>query len=203
MPDCAKVPPHLPEQRPALDLSLAFPAALRPAVAALTALPAWDPGHNVGAFDVMLNDELLSIPSRVYFFQSVLWDIGGERTPLERDIAWCLGTRHHSGRVREQCLRRMLAAPQPWMAPFIVQLIGEYVVEIVEPIATALPTFAPEMQAALAAFVRDNPRYLNTIDSRTVSYWMCYYLRQYPQRASYPGAVAVAYLRALAQQAAG
>jgi len=197
MPDCAKV---LVAPTP-LDLSLAFPAALRPTVSALTA--GWDSGaHRHYTYTVTLAGETLTIPSRVYYCQSVLWHIGGERTPLEHDIAWCLGTRHHSGYVREECLRRMLAAPQSWMAPFIVQLIGEYVVEIVDPIAVALPTLAPHMQAALAAFVRDNPRYLNTIDSRTVSYWM-YYQREYPQRASYPGTVAMAYLRRLAKQAPG
>jgi hypothetical protein len=198
MPDCAKV---LAAPTP-LDLSLAFPAALRPTVSALTA--GWDSGaHRHYSYTVTFAGETLTIPSRVYYFQGILWNIGGERTPLERDIAWCLGTRHHSGYVREECLRRMLAAPQPWMAPFIVQLIGEYVVEIVEPIAAALPTLAPEMQAALAAFVRDNPRYLKTIDSRAVNYWSYGYRHAYPQRAAYPGLVAVAYLRGLAQQATG
>ena len=193
MPDCAKVR----AAPPPLDLSLAFPPALRHAAASLSAGAGWDTDHWHTTYTVMFEGARLMIPWRLYCKQSVLWQREG-RTPLEREIAWCLGSRHHSGYVREECLRRMLAAPHPWMTPFIVQLIGEYVVEIVEPIAQALPALAPEMQHALGAFVRDNPRYLNTIDSRVVSYWN-YYKREYPQRADYPGARAVAWLRALAR----
>ena len=194
MPDCAKVPPHLPEQRPPLDLSLAFPAALRPAATALSA--AWDPDRNLHSHTVTFEGEQLTIPSRVYFNPNLIWQ-PADHSQRQQGIAWCLGTLHHSGYTREECVRKMLAAPQPWMAPFIVQLIGEYVVEIVQPIADALPTLAPDMQRALARFVRDNPRYLNTIDSRTISYWM-YYMQTYPERAGYPGVRAVNYLRALA-----
>jgi hypothetical protein len=195
MPRAAKVP-AVP--RP-LDLSLAFPAALRPAAAALSA--DWDPHRDLYSYSVTFKGERLTIPSRVYFDLNLIWQAAG-RSQLQQGIAWCLGTRHHNGYVREECLSQMLAAPQPWMAPFIVQLIGEYVLEIVQSIADALPGLAPAMQHALAGFVRDNPRYLNTIDSRTISYWR-YYMQAYPERASYPGARAVAWLRALAAQAAG
>jgi hypothetical protein len=191
MPRAAKVP-AVP--RP-LDLSLAFPAALRPTATALSA--GWDPERKLYSHTVTFEGEQLTIPTRVYFDPNLLWQ-SQDRSQLQQGVAWCLGTRHHSGYVREGCLRKMLAAPQPWMAPFIVQLIGEYVVEIVQPIADALPGLAPDMQHALAAFVRDNPRYLNTIDSRTISYWRYYYLRAYPERAGYPGVRAVDYLRALA-----
>lgn len=194
MPPCVKMPAA---PRP-LDLSLAFPSALRPAAAALSR--GWNPDEPLFSYTVMFEREALIIPSRVYFQQGVLWNIGGDRAPLERDIAWCLGTRHHSGYVREECLRRLLAAPQPWMVPFIVQLIGEYVVQIVEPIADALPAMAPEMQDAFAGFIRANPRYLQTIDSRAVNYWSIGYRTAYPDRADYPGIRAVAYLRALAAQ---
>lgn len=202
MPDCAKVPPHRARPYPPVDLSLAFPTALRPAVTALTTSAAWNPGHNVGTFEVMLCGEQVWIPNRVYFFQRVLWGIGDERTALDNGIAWCIGTRHHSGYVREGCLRHLLSAPQAWMAPFVVQLIGEYVVEIVQPIAAALAAPDPRLRAALAGFVRENPRHLDTIERRVISYWSYYYRGQYPDRACYPGALAVARLRAMAQEQA-
>jgi len=190
MPRTAKVPAA---PRP-LDLSLAFPAALRPTVTALSA--GWDPDRDLYSYSVTFEGEQLTIPSRVYFDLNLIWQHQG-RSQLQQGIAWCLGTCHHSGYTREESVRHILAAPQPWMAPFIVQLIGDYVVEIVQPVADALPTLAPDMQHALAAFVRDNPRYLNTVDSRTISYWM-YYMPTYPARAGYPGVRAVNYLRALA-----
>lgn len=178
-----------------LDLTLAFPAALRPAVAVLTAAGAWHPATGHYFYQVTLGGETLSIPSRVYFDPGLLWDDAG-RNAEQRGIAWCLGTRHHNGYVREACVARLLAAPRGWMAPFIVHLVGEYVDEIVQRIDAALPAFAPEMRAALAAFVRDNARYLDTIERRTISY------RPYPLPASanYAGKRVVASLHALGRE---
>lgn len=203
MPDSAKVrAAHLdaPTLQPppgvaALDLSLAFPAALRPAVAVLTETAAWRPEHRHYSYQVMYWGETLTIPTRLYFDPGILWDDAG-RGDTERTIAWCLGTRHHNGYVREACLVRLLAAPQGWVTPFIVHLVGEYVNEIVQRIEAALPDFGPDMRAALAAFGRENPRYLNTIESRTISY------RPYPCAASdsYPGKRVVAHLRELGRE---
>ncbi|MDY0977782.1 hypothetical protein SOM61_22725 [Massilia sp. CFBP9012] len=203
MPDSAKVrathldaatPMPLPGM-PALDLSLAFPAALRPAAAALTASAAWRPEGLHYTYQVTLEGETLTIPSRLYFDRSLPLDDAG-RDATARGIAWCLGTRHHDGYLREECLARLLDAPQDWAAPFIVHLVGEYVDEIVEHIEAALPAFAPDMRAALAAFVRDNPRYLDTIERRTISYrpYVC------PASESYPGKRVIACLRALGRE---
>jgi len=204
MPDTAKVrtapPAPMPAiQRPALlslDLSLAFPANMRPTVAALTDRAGWRPEIRHTTYQVMLGGDTLTIPRRLYVDRGLLWD-DTRRDATGRGIAWCLGTRHHDGHVREACLTRLLAAPQGWMAPFIVHLVGEYVVEIVERIEAALPDFAPDMRAALAAFGRENPRYLNTIESRTISYrpFGC------AASASYAGKRVIASLRALAREA--
>jgi len=205
MPDSAKVRAASPNPAPAiarhellaLDLSLAFPAALRPEVAALTDSAGWRPEIRYYTYQVMLGGDTLTIPSRLYVDRGLLWDDAG-RSPEQRGIAGCLGTRHHDGYVREACMVRLLAAPQAWMTPFIVHLVGEYVIEIVQRIEAALPTFAPDMLAALAAFVRENPRYLDTIERRTVSYR---FRGGYPVPADYPGKRVIASLRALGRQA--
>jgi len=204
MPELAKMLTAHPDAAPAiprpelltLDLTLAFPAALQSAVAAFTDDPGWRPEIRHYTYQIMLGGDTLTIPRRLYVDRGLLWDDAG-RDATERAIAWCLGTRHHDGHVREACLVRLLAAPQGWMAPFIVHLVGEYVVEIVERIEAALPDFAPDMRAALAAFGRENPRYLNTIESRTISY------RPYgcAASASYAGKRVIASLRALAREA--
>jgi hypothetical protein len=46
----------------------------------------------------------------------------------------CLGTRHHDGFVRQECVSRLLErhhgwAIPCWAIPYIVQLLGEYVME--------------------------------------------------------------------------
>ncbi|WP_137175556.1 hypothetical protein [Massilia sp. HP4] len=203
MPDSAKVrAAHLdaPPARPdllALDLSLAFPAALRPTVAALTDDAGWRPEIRHYTYQVMLGGDTLTIPVRLYVDRGLLWDDAG-RDATGRAIAWCLGTRHHNGYVREGCLARMLAAPQAWMAPFIVHLVGEYVIEIVQRIEAALPGFAPEMRAPLAVFIRENPRYLDTIERRTISYR---FRGGPPPLTDYPGKRVMAFLRALGRQA--
>ena len=179
-----------------LDLSLAFPVALRPAAAALTDDPGWRPEIRHYTYQVMSGGGTLTIPRRLYVDRGLLWADAG-RDATARGIAWCLGTRHHDGYVREACLAWLLAAPQAWMAPFIVHLVGEYVDEIVQRIEAALPGCAPDMRAALAAFVRENPRYLDTIERRTISY------RPYGCAASatYSGKRVIALLRALGREA--
>jgi hypothetical protein len=42
--------------------------------------------------------------------------------------AWL--TRSYEGHVRQRALQHLLRDVQPWMVPFIVQLCGEYVIEI-------------------------------------------------------------------------
>lgn len=198
MPDSAKVrAAHLYAPAPALDLSLAFPAALRPAAAALTAPAAWDDEHLLYSYQVMLGGETLTIPCRLYVERGLPLDDAG-RDATACAIAWCLGTRHHDGYVREECLARMLDAPQAWMAPFIVHLVGEYVIEIVRRIENALPGLTPQMRSALAAFVRENPRYLDTIERRTISYR---FWGGPPPLVDYPGKRVIALLRALGQEA--
>ena len=175
----------------------AFPRALRADAQALTASGVWHP-HRLNLHHIVsFNGETLAIPTRLYFDDALLWT-SGHRDARSSAILWCLGTCHHNGHVREACVRRLLAAPQEWMAPYSVHLIGEYVHEIIELIDAALATFAPPMLAAFAGFARDNPRYIDTIERRTISYRPAGYDKKSGKSADYPGARAVARLRALA-----
>ena len=61
---------------------------------------------------------------------------------------------------------------QPWAAPFIVALIGEYIVEILDDIYAAL---TPGKAQTLAAFIDQNEAYWSTTKRRVVSYWDVYY----------------------------
>ncbi len=58
-------------------------------------------------------------------------------------LALSLGTRHSDGRIREECLRQIVAVDRPWVAPFVVQLLGEYVIKIVEVIAATIHEHGP------------------------------------------------------------
>lgn len=182
------------------NLPAAFPRAVRANAAALTDSSAWYPKLRSGCFTVRFAGETLAIPQRLYFEPSLLWT-ADRRDARQCAIAWCLGTRHHDGRLREECVRRLLAAPQVWMVPFIVHLVGEYVHEIIELIDAELAAPDPRLRAAFAGFVRDNPRYIDTIEQRTISYRPAGYDKQSGKIADYPGARAVARLRQLARTA--
>ena len=76
------------------------------------------------------------------------------------------------------------------MPPFVVQLLGEYVVQIADGIAQGLPGLDP---AAYQRFAADNPPFLDLTCRRGVSYWEYYCSGRHPfpeapifQFAEYP-----------------
>ncbi len=120
-------------------------------------------------FPVAVGTQHVLIPARLHF-------MSGELSLAENDEAWlfarALQTRSTDGFERQHAARDLLADLQPWGAPFVVALIGEYVVEILDDIATAL---TPERARTLGAFIVDNEAYWATTKSRVTSYWNVYY----------------------------
>jgi hypothetical protein len=98
-------------------------------------------------------------------------------------VDW-LYTRHHDGRVRESALRRAMPARELWMVPFAVQLIGEYVIEILMSVDELLTDANAEL---FGNFVSENPEFLRLTRSRAVSYWNCYYRDRFPHQEEYVG----------------
>ncbi len=115
-----------------------------------------------------------------------------------RVLALCMGTRHCDGHVREDSLRQLIAIDRPWLTPFVVQLLGEYVIEIVELITSSIP----QLNAGhLGAFVEDNPAFMAKTRRRAVSYWDCYHRARFPTLQSYPAIVALDDIGRLARSA--
>lgn len=76
--------------------------------------------------------------------------------------------------------------------PFVLQLCGEYVIEIGRDIAEyasgSLPT-DPSMLDAYRRFWRDNPEFVSLTHARVASYWNEYYrgtlpLNEYPPQVA-------------------
>ncbi|WFR81700.1 hypothetical protein P9875_11300 [Janthinobacterium rivuli] len=169
----------------------AFPAALAGTVAQL--LPALGSSHAHPPFAVCQDGQVLLIPTRTYYDRKLL--LACTQLPGDAGVlALCLGTRHHDGHVREACVRQLLLQERAWTVPFVVHLCGEYVLEIVEAIGALLPAWNAQ---ALARYLRENPAYVTTLERRVISYWNCYYRRQYPVWEDYPGCRAMAALHAL------
>lgn len=167
-----------------------FPAALQPAALdLLRTLCVADLAPAMQGFTVLVQGEKLSAPYRVYYEPANLRSAIAGSTGDTRMLALCLGSRHWDGYIREECVRELVAVGRPWVVPFVVQLIGEYVVEIVE--AAAATVISDASSAQFADFVRENPAFMATTRRRVTSYWACYYRSRFPALQSYPAFVAL------------
>jgi hypothetical protein len=84
----------------------------------------------VAPFTVRVEGELVSIPYRIYNAEPVL-SAAQRLLSVQQTILACLYTRHHNGHVRQRHLETIVGHAEDWVAPFVVQLLGEYVVQIV------------------------------------------------------------------------
>lgn len=176
-----------------LDASMlaeAFPLELRSpaAVASEAVASTLEPAQWTERFTVRSEGQSVLIPARLRF--------ASEKLPLtESDPAWpfarALQTRSTDGFERQRAARDLVIDLQPWGAPFVVALIGEYIVEILDDIAAAL---TPYSARTLGNFIVDNGAYWQTIRQRVASYWNVYYranasseLRRPYQRDEYIG----------------
>lgn len=167
-----------------------FPAALQQAaLALLDAHPAAGFASAIHpGFTVSVQGELLSALGRIYCKPGDLHAAIAQSSGDTRLLALSLGTRHSDGRIREECLRQIVAVDRPWVVPFVVQLLGEYVIEIVEVIAAAIPESRP---TRFSDFVHQNPQFMATTRRRATSYWNCYHRKRFPTLQIYPGITAL------------
>ena len=173
---------------------LAFPRTLEDTVRSVSAAVSKGESHkpHSNAYYPNLRGEALQIPARVYYDSEALGE-GCARRGAEGTVAQCLGTRHSEGFVRQQCAVQLLKSDQYWTAPFLIHLLGEYVVEVIAPIERMLQEGVPPQ---FREFVAENPSYMVTVEKRAISYWSCYYRGQFLNKAHYPGLRAIAALKA-------
>jgi hypothetical protein len=133
-------------------------------------------------FRAEVRGEFLEIPYRVYYRAERVRDL--VKSAGEGVIVACLGARHYDGYLREECLTRVLSVEAAWVVPFVVQLVGEYVVSILQIIERAMPTLR---EALYVEYVSKNRSLFETVGRRAVSYWDVYHRGQYPKLSDYPG----------------
>lgn len=171
-------------------LVAAFPTSLREhALAALETFP--EPEHPPAeGFSVKVAGELVTIPYRLY--HSPVQIKTEHLTDLEKEIVNCLLTRHHDGFVRQQHLERIIRSRNPWVPPFVVQLLGEYSSEIISVIHKHLDSLGRPLYRE---FLQANPEFFTQTAQRVESYWDCYY-RIYP-RDQYGGFKVLEFFKSL------
>jgi hypothetical protein len=140
----------------------------------------------------------MTVPYRVYYDPAKLWSVVDRSSGLERSLALCLGSRHWDGHVREACVRRLLPSRDRWVVPFVVCLLGEYVIEIIDLIADAFDGLDPD---ALADFASENRAFLATTISRATSYWNERFRQRFPDRQAYPALAMLAKIDRVARPA--
>lgn len=120
-------------------------------------------------FAVQSASDTVLIPVRLHFASNQL-------ALPESDEAWrfvrALQTRSGDGFERQRAARDLLRDTETWVAPFIVTLIGEYIVEILDDVSNAL---TPELERTLGRFIVENEAFWVTIKRRVTSYWNAYY----------------------------
>ncbi len=159
----------------------AFPYFLRNDVSSLIGKAKFNAEHPIAEpFEVILKKERLAIPYRIYLEEPTEQNL----SEIELLILNCLFTRHHNGFIRQQKLERILLSDEYWVTPFVFQLLGEYVREIVEIIENNL---FDKLLNNIIQFIKENPMFYEKTKSRIISYWACYYRVEFPKKEDYVG----------------
>jgi hypothetical protein len=183
----------------------AFPARLAPAVASVAqSLPdaRFRPAGSVTASqsrtwpDLAVTGEVVVVPKRIYNPEPA-GHVLTRLSKMEAVVAAAIYSTHDDGFVRQRQLGTLLEADEPWTAPFIAQLLGEYVIEICRDIERFAQTEfrrRPAMRENLSAFFRENRCFTSLTRQRAITYWSCYYRGQHPSQETYPALTALSIL---------
>ncbi|WP_391559203.1 hypothetical protein [Robertmurraya sp.] len=168
-------------------LMVAFPSCLRNDVqAVLNLIPQTSELTYTPDFSEVIScGETLYIPERIYYDEpsSTLIDT----LPFnQQKILHTLYTRHHNGFVREAKVKEIIrfANEDIWIIPYLIKLVGEYVIEILQVFKENLYLIDFEK---IKVFLSENAKFYQTIESRVISYWDCYYRHRYPKKEDYVG----------------
>ncbi|MFD1014646.1 hypothetical protein [Winogradskyella rapida] len=135
------------------------------------------------SYEISVDSEKLKIPVRIYFNEPKE-QTEKELTEIQKDILNCIFTRHHNGFVREKRLKNISEKPEKWKTPFLIQLLGEYIYEL-------LPIIDKKVNNNTLEFYREfkteNPKYWQQTESRIASYWNEYYRYKFPKLKDYLG----------------
>ncbi|KIA82307.1 hypothetical protein [Kaistella jeonii] len=135
--------------------------------------------------EIILDGQKLIIPGRVYF-DNPNETAANSLTINQQTILNCIYLRHHNGFVRQQNLEKLVHNIKDYyVIPFIFQLLGEYVMEILE---VADKHINEKTINNYLKFFRENPKYRQRTESRMISYWDVYYrLTKYINLKEYIG----------------
>lgn len=186
-------------------LTTAFPPDFASDVEAVLAVMPASRHQPHGSFPVNVEGRQVVIPNRIYNDEPPA-DRVASLSSRQQQLLHRLYSRHHDGWVRQRHMEQVVGSTDPWVVPFVVQLAGEYVLEILVVIRDALRDLAtPGSPANLAygRFLVDNPAFFARTQRRVVSYWHCNYRFAYASFPGYPGCTVLDLLLSAASDRAG
>jgi hypothetical protein len=175
----------------------AFPRSLSGDVASVASIipPATlDPASE---FTVRVAGERLVIPYRFYNDEPLVDEIAS-LSARQQLLLHTFFIRHHNGYVRQKHLRQAIRSVEAWTPPYVVSVVGEYVVEIIQTVAEGLDQLEDPLSpqsAIYGRYVAGNRAAIDLIEARAASYWNVYYRTRFPRFTQYPSRALVARLR--------
>lgn len=133
--------------------------------------------------EVRIENELLSIPSRVYFNEPEQ-QLEAKLSDNQKTILNCIYLTHHNGYLRQRRLEKLSNNNDYWIMPFKFQLLNEYVIEILEVLNDQIED---ESIDNYLRFINENQKYWQKVQGRIASYWNEYYRRNSPRIKNYVG----------------
>jgi hypothetical protein len=155
------------------------------------------PYISIDKFYIEINSETICIPQRIYVEEPNITE-EMELTQLQKQILDCFLTRHHNGYIRQERLRNILSRGKvkKWIMPYIMRLVGEYVIEIINDIYINIDLIDVE---SLKEFINENKCFIKITKDRILSYWNEYY-RKYIDKDEYVGFKIKEYINSLISQ---
>ncbi|MGE7774878.1 hypothetical protein ACQKLP_09150 [Chitinophaga sp. NPDC101104] len=129
-----------------------------------------------------LDGEQVQIPARIYCREPDFDAEMPQFTETQLRIYHCTFLRNHDGFVRQRALAALDKDLDYWMIPFVLQLLGEYVIEIIQDLDAYI---TGGNMTTFARFVKENPAYWRLTEDRIGSYWV-YYRDRFPDIRQYP-----------------
>ena len=162
------------------------------AIAEIIPFTEYAPGYDPIIRTVKVGDSAVKLLYRIYNPVVDSEIFSQQLNETQRNMLCCFYTRHCDGYVREHYLYYLFNLDQDWVAPFVFQLVGEYVIEIIAIINNASEQLLAKN--SYKQFIKDNPEFMALLEQRVISYWNCYYRRcsdpdipYYYDRLKYPG----------------
>ncbi|AUG80552.1 hypothetical protein CFP65_5871 [Kitasatospora sp. MMS16-BH015] len=183
----------------------AFPPSLGAALDPLLGLGSLAIHPPSGSVTVRVDGIELTLPQRTHALEPPT-DLLARLAPTERLVVACWYSRHGDGHLRQWHLRELLASAEPWVVPYVVELAGDYVLEILLDLRTGLaglPESGDPRRAVYGRWLAENPAHCATVERRVVSYWSCYHRHRAREFADHPGAAVLELLRAAAEAETG